>query len=101
MTQDSNILAHWGPPGTRKFYHFGTPGTPQDPYRRDPPGPARVGAGGGGGGMGTDGHSAPQDPCGEGGCVNIRIFVYLQLQGPGSRLGAPNGAFKIGPKAYH
>ena len=29
------------------------------------------------------------------------IYVYLQLQGPGRRLGTPNGAFKIGPKAYH
>ena len=29
------------------------------------------------------------------------IYVYPELQGPGSRLSTPNGAFKIGPKAYH
>ena len=55
-----------------------------------PPGPPRTP---------TDG--TPQDtPEGVEGAV-IRIYVYLQLQGPGSRLGTPNGAFKIGPKAYH
>ena len=29
------------------------------------------------------------------------IYVYLQLRGPGSSLSTPNGAFKIGSKAYH
>ncbi len=31
----------------------------------------------------------------------VRIYVYLELQGPGSRLDTPNGAFKIEPKAYY
>ncbi len=78
MTQNDHILAHWGPPENLQIFHFCTPGTPQDPDRRDLPGHAR-------GGEGTD----------------IHIYVYLQLQGPGSRLGTPNGAFKIVPKAYH
>ena len=41
----------------------------------------------------------PRDPPGprREGRVNIR----MQLQAPGSRLRTPNGAFKIGPKAYH
>ncbi len=58
-----------------------TPGTP-----RTPPG-----------GGGRDGRTVGP----RGGGVNIRIYVYTQLQAPGSRLRTPNGAFKIGPKAYH
>ena len=31
--------------------------------------------------------------------MELLIYVYLQLQGSGSRLGTPNGAVKIGPTA--
>ena len=33
--------------------------------------------------------------------LNVFIYVYTQLQAPGSRLRTPNGAFDIGSKDYH
>ncbi len=81
VSQHDNILAHWGPPGNQLFVTF-------DP--RDPQNPA---------GGGRDGRTMGRRGVGVGG--SIYVHVYMQLQAPGSRLRTPNGAFKIGPKAYH
>ncbi len=51
--------------------------------------------------MGARRNADPQMALGGHFSLTPLIYVYLQLQGPGRRLGTPNRAFKIGPKAYH
>ncbi len=67
-------MAHWGPPGNSYFGHISTPGWPWH--------------------GGAGGHP---NPLGHPGAAQ----ALASQNGPGSHLDAPNGAFKVGPKAGH
>ena len=71
MTQHDHILAHWGPPENQIFVNF---------QPRDPPGPPW----GGGVAYVTYGRGVVEG-------VNIRVYVYLQLQGTYIRVSTATG----------